>query len=237
MKLKDKVIVALDKPDLEDVDRLLDQLKGSASYFKIGFELFTAQGWKAVERVRRHGGRIFLDLKLHDIPNTVARAIRVVCEHEIDMVNVHTLGGMEMMQAAAEAARSYKKAPVLIGVTILTSHTEAVLRQELGMSRSLPDQVLHLARQAHEAGLNGLVCSPLEVTMLRQEIARPFCLVTPGIRPAGSAAGDQKRICTPREAFEKGADYLVIGRPVTDAPDPGEAFDRIAATLEGLQTP
>ncbi len=221
-----RLIVALDVPDLKSAEKLLGELSGVVSYYKIGMELFTACGWEAVRLVRQHKADLFLDLKFHDIPTTVARTAGVVCRHDVTMFNVHTLGGFEMMKAVRKEIDSNAKPgnkPLVLGVTILTSHTEEELSHEIGIQRKLKDQVLFLAKLAHRAGLDGVVCSPEEIQPLRAELPQDFLIVTPGIRPAESAAGDQKRIMTPREAIQAGSNYIVVGRPITAAANPREA--------------
>ncbi len=222
-----QIIVALDTPTLEGAEKLLVELKGVITYYKIGFEFFTAHGWKAVELVKKQGGRVFLDLKLHDIPNTAAKTAAVICDHDVDMFNVHALGGLEMMREVRktvdEKTKAKKNKPLVIAVTILTSHNPESLSTELNISKSLPDQVSHLAGLTREAGLDGVVCSPQEAAFLRSKFPKPFCLVTPGIRPDDSEKGDQKRTLTPSEAIQAGVDYMVIGRPITAAPDPRKA--------------
>lgn len=167
------LIVALDTPHLDVARKLLKELKGLIHFYKIGTELFTAHGWEAVELVRQAGGRIFLDLKLHDIPNTVAKTVAVICEHDIEMFNVHALGGLEMMRKTRdmvdERVQTGKPKPVVLGVTILTSHTEAVLSRELGIEKKLQEEVLALARLVKSAGLDGVVSSPQEIALLRKE--------------------------------------------------------------------
>ena len=224
---KDRLIVALDAPTLEVAEQWLIELKGVVHYYKVGLELFTAHGWKAVNLVKNYGGRVFLDLKLHDIPNTVSRTLAAVCEHEVDMVNVHALGGFEMMKMAREAVEKYSSGrvikPKLIAVTILTSHDQKTLSRELRIRGSVKDEVLHLAGLAKKAGLDGIVCSPEETAWVRKKFKEDFLIVTPGIRPVGADQGDQKRIHTPAKALKAGSDYLVIGRPVTQSVSPREA--------------
>jgi orotidine-5'-phosphate decarboxylase len=225
-----KIIIALDVQDeaqaVETVSRL-----DSAVLFKIGLELYTAEGPSVVKKVQGMGKEVFLDLKLHDIPNTVAGAVRSVCKHSVRMTTLHTSGGSRMMTAAAEEARKFeettgKPRPLILGVTVLTSLKEEDLA-EVGLDARVEDQVLRLAALAMKSGLDGIVCSPREIEPLRRELGWDILIVTPGIRPVWAAAQDQKRIMTPAEAFEKGADYLVIGRPITAAPSPEEAFLRI----------
>jgi orotidine-5'-phosphate decarboxylase len=183
------------------------------------------------------GKKPFLDLKFHDIPNTVAGAVRSATRHGVHMLTLHASGGKEMMAAAASAAREEsaktgKGRPILLGVTVLTSLKDDELHR-IGFAHAVADQVLRLAVLAKDAGLDGVVCSPHEIEITKKECGRDFLVVTPGIRPAWAAAQDQKRIMTPAEALEKGADYLVIGRPVTGAPSPGDAFLRILAEMAG----
>ena len=226
MPANGRLIVAVDTPGLDAAQVLLRELKGLVNFYKIGLEFFTAHGWKAVELVRKTGAGIFLDLKLHDIPNTVAKTAAVIAEHEIEMFNVHALGGVEMMKAAREAVhermKSGKKKPMILGVTILTSHQENDLGH-VGIAKPLAEEVLLLARNAKEAGLDGVVSSPQEITLLRREMPRDFVIVTPGVRPAGAQKDDQKRTLTAQAALRDGADYLVIGRPITSAAKPREA--------------
>lgn len=228
------LIVALDFPDLEPCRELLKELKGLVKIYKIGTELFTAHSWKSVELVKEAGVEVFLDLKLHDIPTTVAKTSRVIAERGVLMFNVHALGGLEMMcqarKAVDETSQKNRK-PLLLGVTILTSLDEIALSKELGIQRSLKEEVLTLARLAKEAGLDGVISSPEETAMLRKEFGKKFVLVTPGIRPAGTASNDQQRCLTPKEAIQQGADYLVIGRPVTAATHPRQAVQQILQSL------
>lgn len=238
MKKKEdsKIILALDTSSLDVAKKLIKEVEGVINYYKIGSELFTAHGWEAVELVKKAGGRIFLDLKFHDIPNTVAKAAAVVCEHEVDMFNVHTLGGLEMMKQVRktvdERAKGKKK-PIILGVTILTSHTEKDL-DDIGIKRNVNDQVLHLAGLAEKAGLDGVVSSPQEITLIRGKLPKDFLIVTPGIRPAGSEKGDQKRTFTPQDAIQSGCDYMVIGRPIYAAPQPRKAAAEIVQSLTAV---
>ncbi|HQB94351.1 MAG TPA: orotidine-5'-phosphate decarboxylase [Candidatus Omnitrophota bacterium] len=233
--VQDKVIVALDTASLGEAKSWLESLKGVVTFYKIGLELFIAYGWQAVDLVQKYGGKVFLDLKLHDIPNTVSRSLRSACEHGVEIVNLHAFGGLEMMKMAREAVEKFSegsgKRPKLIAVTILTSHSQGTLSGELGIRRKVQNQVLHLARLAQKAGLDGIVCSPQETSMVRKKLGGDFLIVTPGVRPAGSAKGDQKRIETPEKAVRAGADHLVIGRPITQAPDPKKAAVDIFESL------
>lgn len=230
-----RVIVALDLTDLNSARELLQKLKGVIGFYKIGFEFFTAHGWKAVELVREFGSKVFLDLKLHDIPTTVAKTAAVICDHEVDMFNVHALGGIEMMkktrQAVDECTKKGKKKPMVLGVTILTSHNQDVLSKELGIARLLSEEVMALTRLVKSAGLDGVVCSPEETPALRKEFPSGFTLVTPGVRPGESSRDDQRRVMTPLCAIESGSDYLVIGRPIVQSPDPRKAAELIVSEI------
>jgi orotidine-5'-phosphate decarboxylase len=222
---RDRVIVALDVPDLKGLTALLDKLDGRPSFYKIGLELFVAEGERAIELVRKRGGRVFLDLKLHDIPETVGRAVAAAARNEAELLTVHTSGGYEMLSRAAEAAAGKVK---ILGVTVLTSLAEEDLRAE-GVEQTIPEMVRARARIAARAGIAGLVCSTHEIEAARGTAPGLF-LVVPGIRPAtgaGSARGDQKRVASPALAIATGADYLVIGRPVRDAADPAAAFEAL----------
>jgi orotidine-5'-phosphate decarboxylase len=231
---RDKIIIALDVPGKDEAIALVSRLR-SARTFKVGLELFTAEGPALFRKLRALRKDIFLDLKLHDIPNTVAGAVRSAFRHGVQMMTVHTSGGREMMARAAETARQASEElerprPILLGVTVLTSLKGADLA-EVGMTADPAAQVLRLAGLAKAAGMDGVVCSPQEIELLRREFGKDLVIVTPGIRPPWAAAQDQKRIMTPAEAVAKGADYLVIGRPITGAPSPEEAFLKIVEEL------
>ncbi|HEX4406915.1 MAG TPA: orotidine-5'-phosphate decarboxylase [Polyangia bacterium] len=226
---RDRVIVACDVPDLKGLESLLDRLEGRPSFYKIGLELFVAEGERAIEAVRKRGGRIFLDLKLHDIPETVARAVQSARRIEAELLTVHTSGGYEMLTRAAQAAEGGVK---ILGVTVLTSLVEDDLRAE-GVETTIPEMVRARARIAAKAGIAGLVCSSHEIEAARGAAPGLF-IVVPGIRPAtgtGAAAGDQKRVATPEIAIRNGADYLVVGRPLRDAPEPAKAFEAIVGEV------
>jgi len=230
----DKIIIALDVPGKDEAIALVSKLK-SARTFKVGLELFTAEGPALFRKLRALRKDIFLDPQLHDIPNTVAGAVRSAFRHGVQMMTVHTSGGREMMVRAAETARQAsdelkRPKPILLGVTVLTSLKGPDLA-EVGMAADPAAQVLRLAGLAQAAGMDGVVCSPQEIEVLRREFGKDLVIVTPGIRPLWAAAQDQKRIMTPAEAVAKGADYLVIGRPITAAPSPEEAFLKIAEEL------
>ncbi len=225
-----RVVVPLDFPDQEQALALCQQLPPDQCKLKIGKELFTRAGPALVTKLIDSGYDIFLDLKYHDIPNTVAQACKAAAELGVWMLNVHACGGKQMLQAAREAIDSSSKQPLLIAVTVLTSMNEEELT-EIGVTRSLPDQVMHLASMTKDAGLDGVVCSAREAAQLKQNFGPEFCLVTPGIRPASAAKDDQKRIMTPAEAIKAGSHYLVIGRPITRAEDPGTALAAINAEI------
>lgn len=223
---KNRIIVALDQEDLDAAGRLVTELSGLISFFKVGSELFSAAGPDAVRMVTDSGANVFLDLKYHDIPNTVSRAVRAAAGLGVSLVNVHTLGGVAMMRAAADIAREIDPDTRVIGVTVLTS-MDATDLLRVGIGDAPSEAVIRLARLAREAGLSGVVSSAREVGLLREEFGPDFTLVTPGIRPAGADVGDQKRIVTPREAFDAGADYIVVGRPIAAAADPRAAAESI----------
>jgi orotidine-5'-phosphate decarboxylase len=221
----DKLIVALDFPDVAQALALVDQLEGRCRWFKVGLELYLSAGNSVVSALKERGFSVFLDLKLHDIPNTVAGAVRSVAGLGADLLTVHASGGPAMLAAAADAAAAMPKAPRLLAVTVLTS-MDAMQLAATGIPDSPALQALRLARVAHAAGIRGLVCSPEEAAQMRRELPDSV-LVTPGIRPAGSAVGDQKRVATPALALAAGADYLVVGRPITQAEKPLLAAEAI----------
>lgn len=225
-----RIIVALDVSLQEDLVRLVKALRGSVGMFKVGKELFCSMGPNAVKIVQDHGGEVFLDLKFHDIPNTVAGAVRSSCKLGVSMLTVHASGGKAMMKAALEEARSCLGAPMVMGVTVLTSLSDDDLAM-VGLDGPAEAAVVRLGRMATECGLDGLVASPKELRALRKELGKSPFLVTPGIRPSGSVADDQRRVATPKQAVADGADFLVIGRPITKSKDPLEAVNAIADAL------
>lgn len=230
-----RIIIALDVKGKDEGLALVSQLR-DAEVFKVGMELFTAEGPAIFKKMKVLRKKIFLDLKFHDIPNTVAGAVRSGTRHGVQMMTLHASGGEEMMARAAEAAaeeaeKQKLEKPILLAVTVLTSLKGDEL-QEIGMPPDPPAQVLRLARLARKSGMDGVVCSPQEIELIRREFGSGLLVVTPGIRPSWSASQDQKRIMTPNEAFESGADYIVIGRPITGAASPQEAFLRIVEELK-----
>ncbi len=230
MTTRSPVIVAMDYSDLSSVEALADQLDPSQCRLKVGKELFTHCGPKVVRSIQDRGFEVFLDLKFHDIPNTVAGAVKAAADLGVWMVNVHASGGARMMEAAKEALANYQSAPSLIAVTVLTSMEQQDL-QGIGLACEPVDQVLRLARLTKECGLDGVVCSAQETELLRKEIGSDFQLVTPGIRPANTEQGDQRRVATPASAMASGSSYLVIGRPITQHADPLAALTAINQEL------
>jgi orotidine-5'-phosphate decarboxylase len=226
---KDRLAVALDLPDAAQALELVNSLDGACLWFKVGMELYYAAGNSLVRQLRDRGFNVFLDLKLHDIPNTVAGAIRSATHAGASLLTVHASGGPAMLTAAAEAA-STPGSPRLLAVTVLTS-MDAHELTSVGVTATPAQQVLRLAKLAQAAGIDGMVCSAEEVAALRSEMAPKTILVVPGIRPAGAAVGDQKRIATPAAAISQGASMLVVGRPITQAPDPAAAARAILAEI------
>jgi len=222
-----KIIVALDYADADSALELVSQLDPALCRLKVGKELFTAAGPQFVEKLASSNFGVFLDLKFHDIPNTVAKACSAASNLGVWMLNVHASGGIEMMQAAKQAVDRSAAKPLLIAVTVLTSMNQETLNQ-IGIHTDLPTHVLNLARLTQQAGLDGVVCSALEAQMLRSNLGSEFCLVTPGIRPANASKDDQSRIVTPANALALGSSYLVIGRPITQAADPLAALEAIS---------
>lgn len=221
-----KIIVALDYADADSALKLVNQLDPALCRLKVGKELFTAAGPQFVEKLARSNFGVFLDLKFHDIPNTVAKACTAASNLGVWMLNVHASGGLEMMQAAKKAVDISDSKPLLIAVTVLTSMNQETLNQ-IGIHTDLPTHVLNLAKLTQQAGLDGVVCSALEAEMLRSNLGSEFCLVTPGIRPANASKDDQSRIVTPADALALGSSYLVIGRPITQADNPLAALEAI----------
>ncbi|MDA0148001.1 orotidine-5'-phosphate decarboxylase [Vibrio sp. LaRot3] len=226
-----KVIVALDYDNQADALAFVDRIDPTSCRLKVGKEMFTLFGPNFVKELHKRGFSVFLDLKFHDIPNTCSKAVRAAAELGVWMVNVHASGGERMMTASREILEPYgKDRPLLIGVTVLTSMEQSDLAG-IGLDIAPKDQVIRLASLTKNSGLDGVVCSAHEASMLNTELGKEFKLITPGIRPAGSEQGDQRRIMTPVEAIQAGSDYLVIGRPITQAANPAEVLAQINATL------
>jgi len=229
MNARDRLIVALDVPKADAARALVDRLAGRVGLFKVGSQVFTAAGPELVREIVGRGEKVFLDLKFHDIPNTVAGAISSASRLGVSLVDVHGLGGRAMLEAAVGALPAMGTR--LLAITILTSHDDDTL-DEIGVNGSVAASVRRLAELARDAGADGVVASPHEVGMIREACGRDFLIVTPGIRPSGAAAGDQARAATPAAALAAGADYLVVGRPITEAADPGTAADAIVREME-----
>ncbi|RKU17444.1 orotidine-5'-phosphate decarboxylase [Candidatus Poribacteria bacterium] len=236
--MRDRLIVALDTDDGEKIDALSGTLMDTVGWFKMGFQAFSTLGMEAFPHFERNGHKVFVDLKFHDIPNTVARDVGMMTKRGAHMINMHASGGFEMMQAAREsaenaAAENSIPMPILLGVTVLTSIDEDGFQQNFGSERGLTKQVVYLAQLAQEAGLSGVVASPLEIEPIRKACSDDFVIVTPGIRPAWVSAGDQRRITTPAEAINRGANYIVVGRPIIEAEDPLAAAEMILEEMKG----
>lgn len=231
---KRDVIIACDFSSAEETMKFLDKFREEKPFVKIGMELYYAEGPSIVREIKGRGHRIFLDLKLHDIPNTVKKAMAVLSRLDVDMCNVHAAGTIEMMRAAVEGlTREDGTRPLLIAVTQLTSTSEERMQKELLINATINDTVVKYAQNAKEAGLDGVVCSPLEAGMVKKACGEEFMTVTPGIRFADGEAGDQVRITTPARAREIGTDYIVVGRPITAAADPVAAYRRCVAEFVG----
>lgn len=238
MKAKDRITVALDVDSRDEALSLVDLLKDEVGMFKLGMQLINSEGPTLVREIASRGIPVFVDLKFHDIPNTVAAVSRVMTRLGAFMFNVHAAGGQEMMRQAVrasgeEAAKLGVPRPRILAVTVLTSLDEEAVRKEMMVDLPVKELVVRWAVMAKEAGVDGVVASPQEITAIRKECGPDFLIVTPGVRPASAELGDQKRVMTPAEACRAGADYLVIGRPITKAPDPKAAAKKIAEELEG----
>ncbi len=228
---KERIIFALDVEHFREAQRWVNLLKDHVGVFKVGKQLFTHTGPKVIDMIRQKGQKVFLDLKFHDIPNTVSKAGEEATKHQVTMFNLHALGGFEMMRKTVEASRTVAKSlaiprPIILAVTLLTSMDEGTLR-EVGLNGPIFEAVLRLALLAKKAGVDGVVASPQEIGIIREKCGKDFLIVTPGIRAPSDKKDDQKRTLSPREALSAGADYLVIGRPIREAKDPIEAVERI----------
>lgn len=221
------VIIACDFDSAEKTFAFLDRFTGKKPFVKIGMELYYAEGPEIVREIKRRGHKIFLDLKLHDIPNTVKKSMAVLSRLDVDMINLHASGTVRMMEAAIEGlTREDGSRPILIAVTQLTSTDEEAMKNDLLIDKPLPEVVMHYAANAKKAGLDGVVCSPLEAGKVHEVCGSDFVTVTPGVRFADGDKGDQKRVMTPEEAKKIGSDYIVVGRPITAAEDPVAAYER-----------
>jgi orotidine-5'-phosphate decarboxylase len=227
---RDRLIIALDVDSASQAQQIVQAVGESASTFKVGKQLFTAEGPQIVRDLVSSGKKVFLDLKFHDIPNTVAAAVRQASALRVDMLTVHASGGSKMLNAAAEAAGNNV---LVLAVTVLTSLADEDL-SEIGVAGNVQAQVLRLARLARASGIRGLVASAHEARELRRELGDDFAIVTPGVRPAGAAKGDQARVVTPADALRAGASHIVVGRPISEAPDPAQAVREILRELEGV---
>jgi len=233
LRPEERLIVALDVAGFAQAEAIVDRLRPTVTFFKIGSQLFTACGPRALELVKKSGGRVFLDLKFHDIPNTVASAVAAACGLGVDIINLHAAGGFLTMEAAVKAASETctlgpGSRPLLLGVTVLTSLDDESLVEVMGVKGlTVSQQVLHLANLSKSAGLDGVVASPQEIAMIRQHLGPEFVILTPGIRAGESSADDQKRFATPAQAIVAGADFIVVGRPITKAQDPAAAAKAI----------
>ena len=238
LSAKERLVLALDVDDFSSAEKLVGLLKDYVRVFKVGNQLFTSEGTKIINMINEAKARVFLDLKFHDIPNTVKGAAESATKLGVYMFNVHASGGYEMMKAAADAARETSiklgiKKPLVLGVTVLTSINQEILEKEVGVKRAVKEHVVHLAKLAKSAGLDGVVASPHEIKDIRDACGKNFIILTPGIRPVGQELNDQKRIMTPKQALEQGADFIVIGRPIRNAENPVEAARNIIREMEG----
>jgi orotidine-5'-phosphate decarboxylase len=227
---RSRLIVALDVPDRDAAIQAVERLSGHVGLFKVGLELFTREGPRLVEEIRARGEKVFLDLKLHDIPNTVAGAVRSACRLGVQMLTIHASGGPKMLAAASQEAQSASIPPMLLGVTVLTSLSIADINA-LGIPGSVEQWVERLASAAKDSGIPGIVASSSELPMLHRKFGNALQYVIPGIRPAGAATQDQSRTATPGEAIRAGASYIVVGRPIMQASDPAQAADKIVKEI------
>lgn len=227
---RERLIVALDVSSAAAAQKIVAAVGDSASIYKVGMQLYTAEGPQVVRDLVSAGRKVFLDLKFHDIPNTVGSAVREAASLGVHMLTVHACGGSKMLQAASDAARSGNNPPIVLAVTVLTSMDENDLHS-VGVAGKVSDQVVRLARTAIQSGCQGIVASVQEASLLRKELGGKFAIVTPGIRPAGSAVGDQARVATPAEAMAAGATHIVVGRPITGASDPRTAAQGVVAEM------
>lgn len=230
--MKEKIILVLDVSSREEAMKLVKPLHAHVGMFKVGMQLFTAEGPSLVREIVELGGKVFLDLKFHDIPNTVTHGVLEAAKLGVSMMTIHAAGGRAMMETVSkELSQKYGEGkPLVVAVTVLTSLNDAGLK-DIGVERALAQQVVGLAQLAEECGIGGVVCSPQEIVLVRSAVSRGFKVVTPGIRMPGQSANDQQRLATPREALDAGADYIVVGRAVTADEDPKRALDRLIQSL------
>ena len=228
--MNQKIIVPLDVSSLEDAKTLVNKLP-EVSFWKVGLELFVSTGAEILQYLKDRDKKVFLDLKFHDIPNTVAGACRSACKYEVDLLTIHATAGKKALEAAVKEVQKVEKPPQLLAISLLTSIDSRSLAYDLKVPVELPQYALEMAILAKESGLNGAVCSPQEVAKLREICGQDFVLVCPGIRPSWSVKGDQSRVATPKDAIASGASYLVIGRPITAAEDPNQAWSRICQEI------
>ncbi len=229
----DRIIVPLDVPDSQQAIALLDKLP-QVSFWKVGLELFVSDGPAVIRILQERQKRIFLDLKFHDIPNTVAGACRSADKYQVDLLTVHAAAGRTALQEAVQAVSTSPRPPQIVAITLLTSFNSRDLAFDLHVPLELPEYALNMALMAQESGCQGAVCSPQEVANLRRACGQSFTLICPGVRPQWAAMGDQRRTMTPQQAFQAGANYLVIGRPITAAVDPSAAWDKICEEVAGI---
>lgn len=240
-EMKDRLIVALDVPDRAAAFQMVKKLDGEVGAYKIGLQLYNSEGPDIVRDIQLLGGKVFVDLKFHDIPNTVAQVTRVITRRQAFMFTLHASGGYQMLHSANEAAKDEAGQrgiikPLALGVTVLTSISQQVFEEEIGIHKPIAHQVREWALLSQKAGLDGVVCSPWEITPIREACGEDFMIVTPGVRPSWAASDDQKRIMTPKEAIERGASHLVVGRPITKHSNPKEAARLVVAEMvEGAQ--
>lgn len=230
--MKNPIIIALDYPRFDLAIEFLKNFESKPPFVKVGMELYLSEGPSIIQKLKDNGFKVFLDLKLHDIPTTVNRTCKSLASLGVDILNVHALGGKEMLQAARDGFRERTTEGKLIGVTILTSTNIETLKNDLFIYKDLDKVITHYARNTFEAGLDGVVCSPLDVKLIKENTSKDFLCITPGVRPQDSDSNDQKRIMTPTQAINEGSDYLVIGRPITKAQDPFLAYEKILKELQ-----
>ncbi|MBU4493476.1 MAG: orotidine-5'-phosphate decarboxylase [Nanoarchaeota archaeon] len=237
LSARERLVLALDVDDFSSAKELVDKLRDYVGVFKIGSQLFTSEGIKVIEMVNQKGGRVFLDLKFHDIPNTVKGAAESATKLGVYMFTIHTSGGYEMMKAAAQATLETSlslgiEKPLVLGLTVLTSINQEILEKEICVNKTIKEYVVHLAKLAKAAGLDGVVASPHEIKDIRDACGEDFVILTPGIRPKSKSLDDQKRVMTPKQALIQGADFLVIGRPIRNAKNPVKAAQDILKEME-----